>query len=218
MAHCLAAKAHDCLYAFDVDKTHKRRVLGDAAISEALRLRPDLPEVHLAAAYHWYACYLDFGSARAHIAIAQRARPNNPEAMALAARLDQRQGHWVASTMALEKAVTLDSKNPELLQYLSRNYMCLRRYRNYEQICNRLIELRPDKPFLMVQKAYVLCAETADVSGFRAVLAELPSSVREDMIIASVRFRFAVLARDWTDANEILTRASMQIFPFPMHR
>jgi eukaryotic-like serine/threonine-protein kinase len=207
MAHCLAAKAHDCLYAFDVDKTQERRVLGDAAISEALRLRPDLPEVHLAAAYHRYACYLDFESARAQIAIAQRARPNNPEAMALAGRLDQRQGHWEASTMALENAVTLDPKNPELLQYLSSNYMCLRRYRNYEQICNRLIELRPDKPFLMVQKAYILCAETADVAGFRAVLAELPSSVKDDMIIASVRFRFAVLARDWTDANEILTKS-----------
>jgi hypothetical protein len=99
------------------------------------------------------------------------------------------------------------SKNPELLQYLSSNYICLRRYRNYEQISNRLIALRPDKPFLMVQKAYILCAETADVEGFRAVLAELPSSMKDDMIIVSVRFRFAVLARDWTDANEILTKS-----------
>src|SRR6202043_1434393 len=43
-----------------VDHTPERRNLGDAAVNEALRLRPDLAEVHLASAIHLFYCYRDF--------------------------------------------------------------------------------------------------------------------------------------------------------------
>ena len=52
LAYCLIAKAHDDLHSWNFDNTTERRALGDAAVNEALRLRPDLPEVHLTAAYH----------------------------------------------------------------------------------------------------------------------------------------------------------------------
>jgi TolB-like protein len=52
LAYCLLANAHDSLYngnfdntTVDFDRTPERRALGDAAIAEALRLRPDLAEV-----------------------------------------------------------------------------------------------------------------------------------------------------------------------------
>jgi TolB-like protein len=51
LAYCLVAKAHGVLYADGTDHTPERRALGDAAVNEALRLRPDLPEAHLAMAY-----------------------------------------------------------------------------------------------------------------------------------------------------------------------
>jgi TolB-like protein len=47
LAYCMIAKAHDYLYSDQVDRTPERRALGDAAINEALSLRPDLAEVHL---------------------------------------------------------------------------------------------------------------------------------------------------------------------------
>jgi adenylate cyclase len=51
LAYCFVAKAHDFLYFDRLDHTPARRALGDAAVNEALRLRPDLPEVHLAAGF-----------------------------------------------------------------------------------------------------------------------------------------------------------------------
>ena len=51
LAYCLTAQAHDDLYFSLLDHTPERRARGDAAVKEALRLRPDLPEVHLAMAY-----------------------------------------------------------------------------------------------------------------------------------------------------------------------
>ncbi len=90
LAYALLANAQDYLYYFDV-KTPARRALGDAAVSEALRLRSDLPQVRLAAARHFYICYRDYKRARAEIAVAVRKLPNNSDAIGLTARLDRRQ-------------------------------------------------------------------------------------------------------------------------------
>jgi hypothetical protein len=53
LAYCAAAKENAEIYHF-ADRTLERRKLADTAIDSALRLRPDLPEVHLAYAYNLY--------------------------------------------------------------------------------------------------------------------------------------------------------------------
>jgi hypothetical protein len=92
LAYCFSARAHTDLYAWRFDRTLDRRGLGDAAVSEALRLRPDLPETHLTAAFHLFACYHDFKKARVQIAIAERTFPNSPYAIRALARVDRPQG------------------------------------------------------------------------------------------------------------------------------
>jgi serine/threonine-protein kinase len=215
LAYCLLAKAHDYLYEGGLDRTPERRALGDAAVDEALRLRPDLPEVHLAAAYHRYACYRDYDGARIQIAIAQRSLPNNPDALALLADLDRRQSRWVESTAVLEKAVTLDPRNPEFLSQLADNYFDLRRYRNYEHTYDRLIELEPNKPLLFLQKAFSGLNGKADLTSYRAALETLPSSMKDDLIVVSSRFAYALADRDWATAKEILgTSTNAELYYF----
>jgi tetratricopeptide (TPR) repeat protein len=94
LAYCLLAKAHDILYVDRIDHTPERRTLGEAAVNEALRLRPDLPEAHLAMAAHLYYCYRDFERARVQIAIAAEALSNNPDLLEVNALIDRRQGRW----------------------------------------------------------------------------------------------------------------------------
>src|SRR5208282_4271483 len=206
LAYCLLANAHDYLYNGDFDKTPERRALGDAAISQALRVRPDLPEVHLAAAFHRYAGYRDYERARVQIAIAKRGLPNSPDAFALAAYLDRRQGRWLESTTGLNQAATLDPRNPEFLNALADNYFSLRRYRDYEHTYDRLIELEPDKPLLILQKAYAEVNGNADLKSYRSALERLPFSMKGDVIVVSTRFAYALAARDWTTAKEILSK------------
>jgi tetratricopeptide (TPR) repeat protein len=212
LAYCLLAHAHDYLYNgtfantnVDFDRTPERRALGDAAIAEALRLRPDLPEVHLATAFHLYACYRDYERARVQIAIAQRALPNSPDALALTANLDRRQGRWLESTTALQKAIILDPRNPQFLSTLADNYFNLRRYNDHEQTYDRLIELEPDKPILIIQKAFYAVNGKGDLMTFRAALERLPTSVKDDVIVVSHEFAYALIARDWTMAKDILS-------------
>jgi serine/threonine protein kinase/Flp pilus assembly protein TadD len=206
LAYCLLTGAHDSLYFQELDTTPERRALGDAAVAEALRLRPDLPETHLAAAFHRYTCYRDYERARVQIAIAQRSLPNNPKALALTAYLDRRQGRWVQSTIGLEKAVSLDPRNREFLSELANNYLSLRRYRDYEHTYDRLIQLEPDKPALALQRARSTLYGNGDLANYREVLERFPSTMRDDFFGVSRRFADALNMRDWTTAKEILSR------------
>ena len=207
LAYCMIANAHDYLYFDRVDHTPERRALGDAAVNEALRLRPDLAEVHLAAAFHLYSCYRDFERARVQIAIAAQALSNNSDLLQLTALIDQVQGRWEKATAGLERAVTLDPRNPEILGSLSDNYWCLRRYRDYERIQDRLAELAPDQPLFPLYKAESAFAEKADLKTLRAAHEALPSSIKDDVQITWQRVFYPMCARDFAVAGEIVSKS-----------
>jgi tetratricopeptide (TPR) repeat protein len=110
LAYCASGLAHDLLYHYP-DATPERRALADAAVNSALRLQPDLPEVHLAYAYHLYYGYQDYEQARAQLAIAKRNLPNDVRAIALQAYIDRQQGNFEKAIQELREAITLDPRN-----------------------------------------------------------------------------------------------------------
>jgi TolB-like protein len=59
LAFCQIAKAHDALYWSKIDQTPERRAMADRAENEALRLRPDLAEVRIRAAWHHFVYRAD---------------------------------------------------------------------------------------------------------------------------------------------------------------
>jgi serine/threonine-protein kinase len=79
LAYCQLASAHNYIYFFGFDHTPARLALADGALKALIRLRPQAGETHLARADFLYRCYLDYEKARAELAIAQRALPNNSE-------------------------------------------------------------------------------------------------------------------------------------------
>ena len=210
LAFCLIARAHDYLYFDRIDHTPEGRALGDAAVNEAVRLRPDLPEVHLALAFHLYTSYRDFERARVQVSIAAQALPNNPGLLQLTAAIDQVQGHWENATAGLEKAATLDPRNPEVLEYLGDHYLRLRRYGDYQRILDRLIELQPDEPAhrLRFWKAMGAYFEKADLRGARAAYEAVPSSIKDDVEMTGLGVYLATSARDFAAAEEILSKTS----------
>jgi len=207
LAYCLIAKAHDYLYVDRVDHTPERRALGDVAVNEALRLRPDLAEVHLAAASHLFYCYRDFDRARVQIAIAAQTLPNNPDLLQLTALIDRVQGRWEKATTILDRAATLDPRNSELLSNLADTYLGLRRYRDNERILDRLVALEPDQPLFPLYKAESAFAEKADLKGVRIAYEALPSSMKDDVFITLRRVYYAMCARDFATAEEIVNKS-----------
>ena len=60
----------------------------------------------------------------------------------------------------------------------------------------------------MLEKAFLTLLAKADLTSCRAALGAVPASMKHDKRIVSWRFAFAVLARDWTMAKEILSENS----------
>jgi serine/threonine protein kinase len=214
LAYCEIAWADDSLIWLRLDATPNRRMHGDAAVDEALRLDPNLPEAHLAAAGHLYDCYGDYQKARAHLAIAERSLPNNTQALRLAGYIDRGQGRWAESTKAFERACELDPENPVTLIILGVHYGYLRQYRDQERIYARLIALRPENQNVKFRMAWMSFDEKADLTELRRALEALPSSMKNEPRMFAHLIQLLILSRDWTKPRELIRNSSSEELPY----
>ncbi len=209
LAYCEIAGADGCLYAVRLDATPSRRTHYEAAVNEALRLKPNLAEGHLAAGYYLYDCCRDYPKSREHLAIAERLLPNSADTLCLAGYIDRGQGHWEESTKAFERACNLDPENPMMLNQLEANYGYIRQYRDQKRIFARLIALEPDNPIVKLERAIISFNEKADLTAWRTVLETLPSSMK-----MFSQLEFLIVSRDWTKARELVRSSSSEELPF----
>jgi hypothetical protein len=72
---------------------------------------------------------------------------------------------------------------------------------------DRQIELEPDQTLNSVYKAELVFSEKADVKGVRAAYEALPSSAKDDPAVTWERAVFAVCARDFAAAEEIVSKS-----------
>jgi tetratricopeptide (TPR) repeat protein len=93
-------------------------------------------------------------------------------------------------------------------------YWALRRFRQAEQIMDRLIELKPDDPGLKIQNAYLIFVEKADLQKYLGIFETIPTSLADRKDIVSARLQAALFARDWAKAREILNRSASEAFSF----
>jgi TolB-like protein/Flp pilus assembly protein TadD len=215
LAYCLLTKAHDYLYYSGFDKTPERLRLADSAIDTARSLRPDLPEVHIAEAFHRYICYRDYEAAQSHLAAAAQLRPEDSETLLIKAAMDRRQGYWDRSCNVQKSALTLDPRNPECFRQFSFNCFFLRRYEAFEEAMASLIKLEPARVVLKVEQACSALAARADLTPLSKALKALPTlGKKDDPFVAMLRFTSAVLSREWLKAGKILIETASGEFDF----
>jgi TolB-like protein/Flp pilus assembly protein TadD len=205
LAYCRAAEAHDFLYLF-YDPTPEQRSLGDAAISHALALEPDLPEVRLAYAAHLFRCYRDNDQARVQLTIARRSLPNDADAIALEAYIDRHQGQFENAIQEFKNAIIRDPRNSVFVEDLAITLQQVRQFRAAEQTFDRLTELHPDQPILRTLKPFLFYYETGDNTAIRTALAALPASTAGDRGVLSLRLAFAFVDRDWTQVKALIEK------------
>src|SRR5436853_1426963 len=100
------AWAEDWIY-HNFDPTPARKQKALAAAEEAIRLKPDLPEAHLALGFYHYYCERDYQRALDEFAIAQKSLPNCADCYIAIGAIQRRQGKWAESTANFEKAAAL---------------------------------------------------------------------------------------------------------------
>ncbi len=221
LAHCLLARIHDQMYLLAVDHTQSRLDLARKSVETALRLRPDSGAAHLAAAFHYYSGLLDYDRARAELAIAEKALPNEPLVFEIRGYIDRRQGRLSESIAAMERALELDPQNLILLQQISTSYESLRRFKEEAAMLDRALALAPKDPSTRVARAVVELQWHANPQPvhdeIEAILLEQPEAAPD---ISGIWFYVALCERDPVSARRALAAmppgaAREQAFPFP---
>ena len=205
LAYCANANANDYLYWW-FDQTPERLALVDAAVTEALRLQPDLPEAHLAMARYLYRGYRNYDGARVQLAIAKRGLPNSIEVTAYEAFIDCRQGNMETAIAGLKAAIARDPKNLESLQNLADILGGTRQFDAAAPFYDRLIELRPDRFEYKFDKAFTRFYKTGDLSAVSSAIAALPKSAEGDPDALDVAVWLSLVDRDWTKAEQLIER------------
>jgi TolB-like protein/Flp pilus assembly protein TadD len=188
LAFCRLAYVHDQLYFLSLDHTDLRLALARTALDKARQLQPNVGEVHLASAAHYYFGYLDYDKAREELTTARAKLPNDPYPILLLGYIDRRQGNWDKSTQRLEHALSLDPRNLLFLKQLALSYTMLRRYPDVISIFDRAIAVAPDDPNFIAQRASVELDWHADTK---------PLHVAIDDILAHDPTKAATIADQW---------------------
>ena len=197
LAYCQLAAAHNYLYFFGLDHTPARLALANGALKTIIRLRPDAGETHLARADFLYRCYLDYEKARAELAVAKRALPNNSDIFELTGYIDRRQGLWNESARSLQRALALDPRNFFILQQIALSYQEFRQFRAMAAALDRALVLIPGDLDTRVTRASVDLEWRADPrplrESIRTILAENPATASD---LAAQWFYLALCERD----------------------
>jgi tetratricopeptide (TPR) repeat protein len=205
LAYCQLAWAHSQVYFYGFDHTAARLALANEALERAMRLGPDQGEAHLAAAWIYYQCYLDYDRARAELDVARRTLPNEASVFALAGYIDRRQGRWKELISNLKRALEIDPRNVFILHALSASYKFLRRFTEMGDVLDRTLAIIPADAMVRVARAFVDLDARAETAPLRATIDDV---VTEDPnageAIADHWFHFALCEGDAAEVTRAL--------------
>jgi TolB-like protein/Flp pilus assembly protein TadD len=178
--------------------------------SEAIRLQPDLPESHLALGYVHYYIDRNYDAALNALAIAHRGLPNDAGVFRAMAAIQRRQGKWDESNASYAKAVSLDPKDPILLENMGMNYLAVRDYARAAQIFDRAVKAAPETFTIRELRARVDFYSKGDLRPMQALLASLPENVDPNGTITLARHNLKMYERKFDELIGILERSSAE--------
>jgi TolB-like protein/Flp pilus assembly protein TadD len=211
LAFCYASRAHNLLYFLDLDPTPKRNLLGEAAVNNALRLRPNSAEAHLAMADHYFRCHRDYERAQEELAIARPGLPNSVPFFNLSGYINRRQGHWAEAERDFATAVRLDPRNPNAVNLLADTFILERRFPEARLASDRAIAAGMREPIDLIRRASLDFGETGDPTTLRAAMAAAPD-VDVGGGETSWRILIAMIDRNYNEARRVLAASPRDDF------
>ncbi|MEE8583455.1 MAG: protein kinase, partial [Acidobacteriota bacterium] len=170
LAYAVLSQLHSTMYFQFYDRTEERIATANAAVGQALQLKPDLPEAHRALGFYYYWCQLDYDRALEEFAIAQAGRPNDSLVSAGIGWVRRRQGRFEDAAANLRKASELDPRSAEAYSELGETYLLMRRWDEAEEHVDRAISLNPEYVAAYGSKAHLYLGSEGNVGKARAVL------------------------------------------------
>ncbi len=157
LAHAWLGFEHTGMYHLFYDRSAERLAEARAALDEALRLEPELPEAHLMFCFYYWTL-LEHDRALEHCAVAERSLPNESELWRFMGLIKMWEGEFEEALEYQRKAQSLDPRYAIHPMNVGGVYRWMRRYPEAVESYERAIALLPDFGFLYVEQAYVYLA------------------------------------------------------------
>jgi serine/threonine protein kinase/Tfp pilus assembly protein PilF len=125
------------------------------AAETALTLQPDLGEAVLAKGSYYYNCQKDYDTAVRYFEKARQLLPNSSRIPELLAYVARRRGQWDRSNAYFDEARRFDPRDVNLITEHAINDLCLRRFPEALRKFDEVLDITPDDPDVLVQKAAV---------------------------------------------------------------
>src|ERR1700682_140831 len=210
-AYSYSARANALLFFFDLDPTPKRISLAEAAVKEALRLRPDSAEAHFALADYLFRCKRDYDRALEELAIARPGLPNSTPFFILSGYINRRRNHFHEAERDFSTAFALDPRNPNAYNLLGDTFVLQRRFPEAVHVSDNVLAAGEQTPIVRFRRASSILWWTGDTGPLREVLTKYP-----DMEFAGGqtpnRAWMAMLDRNYTEAERLLAASPRQDF------
>lgn len=206
LAHARLAQVESWRY-YAIEPVAARAQKARTAANEAVRLQPDLAETHLALGYVHYYVERDYDRALSEFAIARRGLPNDAGVFRAMAAIQRRQGKWAESSASYEKAVSLDPKNPILLENMGMNYLAERDYAKAAKLFDRGVLAAPETFTIRELRARIEFYARGDLRPMQQLLASLPENVDPNGTITLARYNLKMYERKFDELIGILERS-----------
>jgi serine/threonine-protein kinase len=171
LAFARLSQAHSALYASTTDGTDEDSTRARSAAETAIRLRPDLPEAHVAMGYYQSQCLKAYDEALRELATADRLQPNSGEVAEALGLVLRRRGRMAEALEELERAGRLNPRSAELASDIGITAWFLRRYAVSQSYFDRALALAPDWVVPWAQKVWLQVSWHGDLDSARAVFA-----------------------------------------------
>jgi TolB-like protein/Flp pilus assembly protein TadD len=206
LAHARLSHLESWMF-YAVEPLPSRAEKARAAAAEAIRLEPDLAESHLAMGFVHYYVEHDYEGALKELAIARSGLPNDPGVFRAMAAIQRRQGKWQESSASYAKAVSLDPRDPILLENMGMNYLATRDYTTAARIFDRAIKAAPQTFTIRELRARVELYSKGDLRPLQALLDGWPENIDPNGTITLSRYNLKMYERKFEELLGILQRS-----------
>ncbi len=189
-----------------VDRSQGVMREAEANVRRALALQPNLAQAHLSLGYVYRWGYFDAERALAEYQQAAAGLPNSADVAAAVSFIRMMQGQGAAATAGLERAMTLDPRNPHWPSQAAIEYATMGDYASARHAVGRALTINPG-----TAEAYFILADIELLSSGdgRAALAALdraPAELQGTFLLITWRVNALLANRDFAAARVLASR------------
>jgi tetratricopeptide (TPR) repeat protein len=193
---------HNEIFWFRRDVSQARQQLAHDAAMRAITLQPDLPEARMALGWYHYHVEQDARAAVAELERAAAGMPGDGEVHWRLGIVYRRYGELEKALAEFEKLYELGPVDPSWLFAAIETRLLLREYPEAEELCDRLLEVRPDHSATLTYEAMIPLYRDGDARALSAAASDRAFDAGNPWVIPRpvMRWMAAMLQRDFESA------------------